>query len=258
MPDYKTTKGKVFISCLVILTVALQYGLKYLYKFVIFGEEQYTQFSWQFKTLLIVSSGLVLCFTVVAALSKFSFRQSLEMFGFGKGFQKPLLVAFISALPSFIGFAVINGYQPISLSQIFWGSILPGLNEELVYRAFIIGILVRYCDWNFWLTLFLSSFLFAYGHIYQATGLMEKVSVFLFASGAGIGFALFYKYWNWNIWFPIFMHVFMNLSFVLFVREGNILLNGTENIFRFLTLAIAIAITIYLSVKEKKAEKKIS
>lgn len=209
------------------------------------------------KTLLIISSGLALCFTVVAVLSKFSFKQSIEMLGFGKGFQKPLLVAFISVLPSFIGFAIINGYQPISLSQIFWGSILPGFNEEIVYRAFIIGILVRYCNWNFWITIFLSSFLFAYGHLYQAPGLIEKLNVFLFASGAGIGFALFYKYWNWNIWFPLFMHMFMNMSFVLFVRQGNILLNGPENIFRFLTLAIAIFITIYLWIKGKKAEGKI-
>ncbi len=166
-----------------------------------------------------------------------------------------MLFAALANLPSFIGYAYINGHSSSGFVDVFWGSLLPAFNEEIIYRAFIVGILVLYANWNFWLTLLLSALLFAKGHLYQASTPLEAVQIFFFTSGAGIGFAVFYKYWNWNIWFPLFMHAFMNMAFVLFGREANnALMSGTENIFRFSTIAIAIGITIYTSYKSKKNE----
>jgi hypothetical protein len=79
--------------------------------------------------------------------------------------------------------------------------------------------------------------------------------VFLVTSGAGIGFAIFYKMWGWNLWFPIFMHIFMNLSFVIFDLGDNVLLSGTANIFRGITILLAIIASIYINYRNKNKQE---
>ncbi len=249
MPVQFSKRG-AYISVAVILTVMSHYYLKYFFAYIIFGKERYnTLHHWQ-QTMLVQGMGLFLCFLVVAVICSFSFSKMMEMLGLDKKIGKPFLYALIATLPSFIGYAIINGYNPeTSFKLIAWYSLWPGFNEELVFRAFIVGILVRYSNWNFVIVAILSGLLFASGHLYQASSIMEGVQIFLFTSGAGIGFSVFYKYWDWNIWFPIFMHTLMNFAYVLFAWHGNALMSGTENIFRFTTIGIGIVLTVWQKVQ---------
>lgn len=248
-------KRSIFIAIAVILTVTAHYFLKYFYAYIIFGREHFNALRpWQ-RTMLVQGTGLLLCFLVVGILCSFSFSRMKVMMGLDKEIGKPFLFALLATLPSFIGYAWFNGYNhDASWKLIGWNSLWPGFNEELVYRAFIVGILCRYAGWNFIVAAVLSGFLFASGHLYQASSVIEGVQIFLFTSGAGIGFAVFYKYWDWNVWFPIFMHTLMNLAYVLFVGKGTALMNGKENIFRFTTIAIAIAFTVYQKIKSAKCK----
>ena len=84
--------------------------------------------------------------------------------------------------------------------------------------------------------------------------MVSAVMVFMLTSLGGIGFALFYKFWNWNLWFPVFMHMFMNLSFVIFDMGNTALMNRNGNIFRAITLLLAIGATIYLSYRRRRLE----
>lgn len=247
------SKRSISISIAVVLTATANYFLKYFFAYVIFGTEHYNALSkWQ-KTMLVQGSGLLLCFLVAGMLSAFSFSRFKEMMGLHKSALKPFVFALLANLPSFVGYALVNGYnEDTSYKLIGWNSLWPGFAEELVYRAFIVGVLVRYAHWNFIVAAILSGFLFAAGHLYQADSFSNGVQIFLFTSGVGIGFSVFYKYWDWNIWFPIFMHTFMNLAYVLFVGGGTALMNGTENIFRFTTIGIAIILTVYQKMRSSR------
>jgi len=251
--EVKPVKERIFVTAVVCITVLSHYYLKYFYAYIIFGKAGYNKLHvWQ-QTILVQSLGLILCFIMVGVISSFSMRKAKEMLGLDKDIVKPFIYVSMATLPSFVGYAILNGYAHPDLFDIAWYSLWPGFNEELVYRAFIVGILVRYANWNFFIAALLSGFVFASGHLYQAADFLDGVIIFTFASGAGIGFSFLYKYWNWYIWFTIFLHTFMNLAWVLFVFRGTALMNGTENIFRFTTLALAVAFTIYQFIQSKRA-----
>ncbi len=245
------------VSLAVILTVYAHYVLKYLFAYVIFGKERYNALAdWQ-RVMLIQCWGLFLCFVVVGFLSSFSVPRMRNMLGLRNDVVRPLLFALAACVPSFAGYAWLNGYNhETNTGLIAWYSLWPGFNEELVYRAFIVGILVRYANWNFIFAALMSALLFASGHLYQAGSMREGVEIFLFTSGVGIGFSLFYKYWDWNIWFTIFLHVLMNLAYVLFVWHGNAVMNGPENIFRFITIGIAIVFSVQRVISKRRKQRK--
>ena len=255
IPDVKSVKKNIIISVIVILTVLSHYYLKYFYAYLIFGKDHYNRlYVWQ-QTILIQTLGLALCFFVVGALASFSFKRMKKMLGLDKGLIKPLIYVLIATLPSFVGYALLNGYSHATLFDIAWYSFWPGFNEEIVYRAFIVGILVRYAHWNFVLAALGSGFIFASVHLYQASDFFDGLKIFLLTSGAGIGFSFFYKFWNWNIWFTIFLHTLMNLAWILFVFQGTALMSGTENIFRFITIGLAIIFTIYHYAQSKRQKQ---
>ena len=71
----------------------------------------------------------------------------------------------------------------------------------------------------------------------------------------GLYFSWIYVKWNFNLWCPIGMHFFMNLSWQLFVVEGNSVAAGgiISNVFRILSVALAVIIT---NIYQKRFDRK--
>ena len=59
-----------------------------------------------------------------------------------------------------------------------------------------------------------------------------------------IFFAWLFAEWKYNLWVSIFTHTFMNLSWSIFAFDDTALGGTTANIFRALTIIIAIGFTI--------------
>ena len=86
-------------------------------------------------------------------------------------------------------------------------------------------------------------------HLYQGHDLISSLMAFGVTFLGGLYFSWIYMKWNFNLWCPIGLHFFMNLSWQLFIIEGNSVAAGgmISNILRLLSVAIAIIITnIYL------------
>lgn len=245
-------RKNLYVSLIVLITVLLLYSVKYLYAFLIFGRSTYDALPLYDKLFWVQGTGLLLCLSVPIILRKYTSKTWPESLGFNRTVMKPFFGSVIAVMPMLIGFYVINGINvSLSFREIFWMSIWAGINEEIVYRAFIVGILVRYANWPFLLAAILSGILFGMGHLYQAATLTQGIGIFLFTTAVGVGFAAFFKYWNWNIWFPLFLHIFMNLSWVIFSSNGNVLMNSTLNIFRGMTILLAVVLTI-VYIKSKR------
>jgi len=243
-------KSKLVISLAVVSTYAAMQFVPEFYAYVIFGKDRFNAMN--YTTLLCHDTNVVLCFIVTLCLAGFSFKKMLEMLGLNNGLATAFLLALLASLPMIVGLPLLHGFRHgVSFMDIWFNGIHPGYHEEIVFRGFLTGILVRYGKWPAVIPLILSSALFAMGHLYQAHNLPESVTVFLMAFGAGTGFYLFYKYSNWNLWFPIFLHSFMDTSTVISNWNGNILMNFQDNIFRGATLAIAIFIVVRISIKAK-------
>ena len=242
-------KKEVTISILVIITFVLTFFVSDFYAYIIYGKENFNALSYNFKVILCNGTNLLLCFLLTYYLASFSFKRMLEILGLSKGVLMAFILALLAALPHLIGMQYLHGFnKEISFSDAWIQGIHPGYHEEIIYRGFVIGILVRYAKMPAIIPLILSSVLFALGHLYQAHNISESFAVFCTAFGAGTGFFFFYKYTNWNLWFPLFLHSFMDTATTISNWQGTITMSLQDNVFR----GITILITIFISYKINK------
>jgi len=245
LPDQKK---RFIISAIVLLAVALERTEVFMANRVIaqVGQTSIDALpNWE-KLLILAGPPLLIYGLALGLLSSFSREVATDMLGLNKGLGLPLLAAVIATLPMFIGCGIVNGLaENLHVKQILFNNVYAGFNEELIYRAFITGILVRYARWNFLVAAVLSCFIWAWEHLYQAGNISEQVMILLFMTGSGLGLSAGYKFWNWNIWFVIFMHTLMNMTGSLFPEGHNLLMSWTGNVFRGITILLAVFISVY-------------
>ncbi|MFZ4706373.1 MAG: CPBP family intramembrane glutamic endopeptidase [Bacteroidales bacterium] len=245
-------KKSAIISILVVATFVVTLFIPKFYAYIIYGKANFNALPFYFRILLCHGTSLLLCFLVTFYLASFSFKKMLEMLGLNKGIGIAFILALFAALPQILGMQYLHGFnKEVSFADVWINGIHPGYNEEIVFRGFVIGILVRYAKWPAIIPIVLSSLLFAMGHLYQANNFPESIVVFCTAFGVGAGFYMFYKYTNWNLWFPLFLHSFMDTASTISNWHGNITMSFQDNIFRGATIILA----IYLSYRIYKKEK---
>jgi len=249
--------GKKWLNTALIITGASSwYWIKYVYAYLVFGVERYNTISVESRQWLISISVVALCALLALVISSFKVKDAVHALGLDRNVFTALAIAVLCTVPMYIGgWLYAQPNSDFGWSSAIQKAIWPGFTEELVFRGFVTGLLVRRAGWHFIPAVLLSAVAFAWGHLYQAADAGEAVMVFLVTSGAGIGFAIFYKMWGWNLWFPIFMHILMNLSFAIFDLGDNVLLSGTANIFRGITILLAILASIYINYRNKKKQE---
>ncbi len=176
--------------------------------------------------------------------------------GLDSNLIKGILLSFMFTLPMFIGgltFFSLN--NEITLSKIIKTTIFAGLFEEIFYRGFLFGQIFRYTKIGFIPSIILGALLFASGHLYQSTEFSILMGVFVTTFLGAIFYAWLFVEWHYNLWIPIFLHTFMNLSWEMFSVSENALGDLKSNIFRCLTITVAIIVTImYKRQKGMKLE----
>ncbi len=165
--------------------------------------------------------------------------------GLKGNFFKGFLLALLFTFPMFLGGLTFFSFNyKITLPAILKLTIFAGLFEELYFRGFLFGQFFRYTKFGFIPSIFLGALLFASGHLYQSTEVSVLIGVFLTTFIGSIFFAWLYVEWNYNLWIPICMHFLMNLSWEIFIVSENALGGITSNIFRGLTITLAIIATV--------------
>lgn len=158
---------------------------------------------------------------------------------------KPFVIALLFSLPMFLGglfFFEFN--QEISIPNLIAGTIVVGFIEELFYRGFLFGQLFKYTRLGFISSITIGALIFASGHLYQSQDTFELIGIFLVTFMGAFLFAWLFVEWNYNLWIPIFLHTLMNLVWHLFEMDQTALGGMLPNIFRGLTIAVAIVFTI--------------
>lgn len=172
-------------------------------------------------------------------------RLFIESLGLDKSIWKGAAFALICTLPMFVGFAIVFDFNSeISWASIWLGVIAAGFFEELYFRGFLFGQVFRYSRLGFIPAVLLGALLFGFVHIYQGNSWGESAGIFMITFMGGVLFAWIYAEWDFNLWTSIFLHLFMNLSWGLFSVGSNALGGMYGNIFRTLTIAAAIILTI--------------
>ncbi|HDR04340.1 MAG TPA: CPBP family intramembrane metalloprotease [Candidatus Marinimicrobia bacterium] len=122
---------------------------------------------------------------------------------------------------------------------------LPGFMEEFLFRGFLFGLLFLKLGWCFIPAALIGALIFGLGHVYQGNAFMETLGIFFITAMGAVWFAWLYIEWNENLWIPVFLHIVMNLSWLLFDIGENALGDLAANLFRTITITLTIVITIY-------------
>jgi membrane protease YdiL (CAAX protease family) len=157
-----------------------------------------------------------------------------------------LVVGVLCTLPMFIGYAWLAGglASGLSITLLITNNLLAGVFEETYFRGFLFGQLFRHTQMGFIPAIVLCSVLFASGHLYQSTDPKVLLGVLLTTFIGSIWFAWLYVEWGYNIWVPVCLHSFMDASWYLFDAGSNALGGVGANVFRLMTVALAILLTI--------------
>lgn len=192
---------------------------------------------------------------VTGAILLFGYSGIWSRLGLDKGFFAGLWPALLISLPMFLGCAWLSDFT-ISIdweSDIIFGSITAPFFEEFFFRAFLFGLLYRYAGWNLWTATLLDGLVFGAIHVSQGESLLTSASVFAVTGLGAVGFSILYKEWGWNLWLVIFIHAFMNLSWMMFDVANNAAGGLGANLARGTTILVAVVWTVLKVRKRNRA-----
>ena len=193
------------------------------------------------KALLLTLVALILTTVVIKPKELFSFL------GLSGNILKGFGIALLCVLPLYLIFPVFgNVNTELTCSVIYDRAILTGFKEELVFRAFMFGLLFRYAKTGFFWAVILPALYFGSVHLYQGHDALSALAAFGVTFIGALYFSWMYVEWNFNLWIPAGLHILMNGAWFVFTMEGTEVAAGgvISNIARIISIALAVVITI--------------
>ena len=198
------------------------------------------------KALLLTFVTLILTIVVIRPKEVFSFL------GLSGNILKGLGIALLCVLPLYLVFPFFGNLNTELTFSVFYDRcILTGFKEELVFRAFMFGLLFRYAKTGFFWDVILPALYFGSVHLYQGHDALSALAAFGVTFIGALYFSWIYVEWNFNIWIPTGLHILMNGAWHIFTMEGTEVAAGglVSNMVRIISIVLAIAITIYYHKK---------
>jgi len=242
-----TTPGQARPSARLILPILIIYGIYFVLDQIYFRDlrdwiVQYVPQTGIAHHIAYLLVGLPLFLGLLWMHGRQNFFDSL---GLNRSFFRALVFALLCTLPMFIGYAVISNFTlSFTLNDFLISAVAAAFFEELYFRGFFFGQLFRYTSLGFIPSVILGALVFGLLHLYQGSEWTDILGIFLVTFSGGILFAWAYAEWNFNLWVPVFLHFFMNLSWDLFSISDDALGTVYGNVFRAMTIALIIILTI--------------
>lgn len=179
-------------------------------------------------------------------------RNILDLFSLNKPIIKGFLLALTGTTPMLIGYLIhFKTISKINFESLFINTLSSAFFEEIIFRAFLIGILYRFTRLGFLSSALSGSLLFAQVHLYQSQNLIELTEIFTITFLGSIFFAWAYFESEYNLWTVIFLHFFMNLYWEIFNISENVSGNFYGNLYKLLSIVVLILVIIYYKRKNK-------
>lgn len=180
-------------------------------------------------------------------------KSVITLFSLDQSAIKGFTLAFTGTLPMCIGYLLhFSIITRVNIESLFINTISSAFFEEIIFRAFLIGILYRFTQLGFLSSILLGSLLFAQIHLYQSQKIVELIEIFAITFLGSVFFTWVYFENNFNIWSAIFLHFFMNLYWELFDVSDNVSGNLFGNLYKFLSILLITGIIISHKKKSNK------
>ncbi|WP_157676841.1 CPBP family intramembrane glutamic endopeptidase [Chryseobacterium sp. T16E-39] len=177
----------------------------------------------------------------------------LDLFSLDKSILKGFIFAFIGTLPMVIGYLIHFKITPkLNFESLFINTVSSAFFEEIIFRAFLIGILFRFTKLGFLGSIILGSLLFAQVHLYQSPNPTELIEIFAITFLGSVFFAWIYFEFEFNIWIAMFVHFFMNLYWEIFNVSENVSGNTFGNLYKLFSLILIVIMIVYYKRTKKQ------
>ncbi|MFK7759774.1 MAG: lysostaphin resistance A-like protein [Phycisphaerales bacterium] len=164
---------------------------------------------------------------------------------------KGFAIGFACSL-AMLAFGVFSEPNDLHYTLIY-STLLPGVTEEIFYRAFAFGLLIQAGRMNLWAAALTTAIVFALAHLVRsdvrAMPIGEMIGWLAMLSAGGLFFAWIYAKAPWNLWVVIALHAGMNLWWDIFFANGISPLSGwVVTIARIIPVGIAVYLVVFRGV----------
>jgi len=146
----------------------------------------------------------------------------------------PLYMVFVFSFPV---------SQTLDFKEISYLAFGGPFAEELVFRAFAFGLLIR-VGFNFWGAALIPAILFGVGHLSTGMELSEALGVFAITGIGSLFFSWLYLKWDNNLWLIFFVHALMNLAWNIWNVGESAFAGWLPTTMQVTTLVVAILLTL--------------
>ena len=205
--------------------------------------------------LAVLGYGLYLAAPLAVAAVLFGRRQAFAALGLSASPWPALALAAACTACVWIGYAMTAPLAPVDgiALAVTRGALLPGIAEEILFRAFLFGFLYRFAGWGFLPAALLSSLVFGLEHWYQGSAAAEALGIVVLTGIGGLWWSWLLVQWRWNAWVPIAFHVGLNAAFETFEVADNALGPGTTIVLRLACIALSVVATVVIARRRRIA-----
>lgn len=199
--------------------------------------------------LAVLGYGLYLLAPVAVATWWRGRGSALAALGLTGSIREALLLAGGCSAVVAVGYALAADLAPAEglALDLMRTAVLPGVAEELLFRAFLFGFLYRYAGWGFLPAALLSAVVFGVEHLYQGGDPLEALGIAALTALGGLWWSWLLVEWRWNIWVPIAFHVLLNAYWTLFDMGDTALGAGWTVVLRGACIVLSIGVTLALA-----------
>jgi membrane protease YdiL (CAAX protease family) len=189
--------------------------------------------------------GITLCVLATWVLRRVIWKDAFRELGLADSPLPAVLFALVASFPMLIGFMLTRGLTPrMEPLTIFFLTVLSPAAEEIEFRGLGMRLLQRGTGWPFWILVWPQGLLFGLGHIEQGQSPLEMAGLMLLTGSGAVVFAWLVYRWE-SLWFPITLHISMNLWWELFSVSKTALGGWFPFGLQIGTIMLAILVTIY-------------
>lgn len=148
--------------------------------------------------------------------------------------------------PMLIGFALSAAPAHFSPAMLVTKALLPGFLEELMFRGFLVGMLIRVAGWRLLPAALINAVLFGIGHWFQGATVTEALMASVFTGIGGLWFAWLFVVWQHNLWLVVTLHTVMNACWVIWQVDTTAAGDQFANLLRLSTIMLSVVVTLLL------------
>tara|TARA_R110002072_G_scaffold42064_19_gene118537 strand:+ start:126644 stop:127513 length:870 start_codon:yes stop_codon:yes gene_type:complete len=251
-PAQSTTKQRLLLWLVFVVSLLLAIMLPRWLREIVWYNEQWSSWPYGVRSLVNTAWRLLAVFVgwwVMRSLLasqdrptlglRTSFRRGIKSFALGCACTLPMLIL-----------GLLGDREQIS-SKLIYSTIVAGLSEEIIYRAFAFGLMVQVFRVKLWPAAVVSGVIFALAHLNVASVRAMSIDGLIFwlalIALGGVMYAWIYARSGWSLWIVIALHSAMNLWWGVFDLSSSPLGSWGATMVRILSVGLAVYFVVFRS-----------